>query len=46
MFREKLLSVDGKDYVAGYNNRTSGMKSVFRLFCVAVHILQTEARGS
>ena len=46
MFREKLLSVDDKDYVAGYNNRTSGMKSVFRLFCVAVHILQTEARGS
>ena len=46
MFREKLLSVDGKDNVAGYNNRTSGMKPVFRLFCVAVHILQTGVRGS
>ena len=46
MFREKLLSVDGKDYVAGYNNRSSGMKPVFRLFCVTVNILQTEARGS
>ena len=46
MFREKLSSVDGKDYVASYNNRTSGMKPAFRLFCDAVHILQTEARGS
>ena len=46
MFREKMLKGDGKDYVAGYNNGTSGMKPVFRLFCVAVNILQTEARGS
>ena len=44
---EKIfLSGDDNDYVAGYKNRTSGMKPVFRLFCVAVNILQTEAHGS
>ena len=44
---EKIfLSVDDNDYVFGYNNRTSGMKPVFRLFCVAINILQTEACGS
>ena len=36
----------GHDYVVGYNNRTSGMKPVFRFFRVAVNILQTEACGS
>ena len=41
-----FLSGDDNDYVVGYNNRTSGMKPVFRLFCVAVNILQTEACGS
>ena len=46
MFREKFLSGDGSDNVAGYNNRTSGKKPVFRLFCVAVDILETEACGS
>ena len=46
MFGEKFLSGDGNDYVAGYNNRTSGMKPGFRLFCVAVNILKTEACGS
>ena len=44
---EKIfLSGDDNDYVVGYNNRTSGMKPVFRLFCVAINILQTEACGS
>ena len=47
MFRENyFLSGDDNDYVVGYNNRTSGMKPVFRLFCVAINILQTEACGS
>ena len=46
MFRENFLSGDDNDYVVGYKNRTSGMKPVFRLFCVAVNILQTEAHGS
>ena len=41
-----FLSGDDNDYVVGYNNRTSGMKPVFRFFCVAVNILQTEACGS
>ena len=55
MLREKIffnfllfffLSGDWNDYVAGHNNRTSGMKQFFRLFGVAVNILQTEALGS
>ena len=33
----KFLSGDGNKVFAGYNNRTSGMKPVFRLFCVAVN---------
>ena len=43
MFRKKDFIGRGHDYVVGYNNRTSGMKPVFRFFCVAVDILQTEA---
>ena len=46
MFREKFLSGDGSNNVAGYNNRTSGKQPVFRFFCVAVDILETEACGS
>ena len=46
MFIKKNFIGRGHDYVAGYNNRTSGMKPVFRFFCVAVNILQTEACGS
>ena len=38
MFREKFLLGDDNDNVAGYNNRSSGMKPVFRLFCVAVTV--------
>ena len=44
--QRKILSGDGSDNVAGYNNRTSGKKPLFRLFCVAVDILETEACGS
>ena len=46
MFRKKFLSGEDNNYVIGYNNRTSGMKLVFRFFCVAVNILQTETCGS
>ena len=46
MFRKKFLSGEDNDYVVGYNKRTSGMKPVFRFFCVAVNISQTEACGS
>lgn len=46
MFKEKFLLGDDNDNVAGYNNRSSGMKPVFRLFCVAVIVLQTEACSS
>ena len=46
MFTEKFLLGDDNDNVAGYNNRSSGMKPVFRLFCVAVIVLQTEACSS
>ena len=34
------------DIVACYKNSTSGMKPVFRLFCVPVIVSQNEARGS
>ena len=44
--QRKIVISRWQHYLASYNNRTSGMKPVFRLFCVAVHILQTEARGS
>ena len=43
---EETLVGDSNDIVAGYKNRTSGMKPVFRLFCVPVTVLQNEARGS
>ena len=32
MFRENVLLGDGNDNVAGYNNRTSGMKPAFVSF--------------
>ena len=46
LFRENSLLGDGNDNVAGYNSWTSGMKPVFRLFCVLVIVSQTETRGS
>ena len=44
--KKNSLLGDGNDNVAGYNNRTSGVKPGFRLFCVPVIVSQTEARGS
>ena len=44
--QRKLKAGDSNDIVACYKNSTSGMKPVFRLFCVPVIVSQNEARGS
>ena len=46
LFKENSLLGDGNDNVAKYNSWTSGMKPVFRLFCVPVIVSQIETRGS
>ena len=46
LFKENSLLGDGNDNVAGYNSWTSGMKPVFRLFCVPVIVSQIKTRGS